>query len=198
MKTFQKLISYVFHPIICPIITSILFFILSPRYVGTEQKRAILMIIFLSTYAIPLVFMFILKRYKMIETFHLKTIKERKFPFVFFITLTFMLGNTLLKTGYIPTLANYFFGSAIALIIAYIFLWITLKISLHTLGFASIIGFLITFSIKFQLNILPIITILFLILGAVAMSRLYLKAHNAKEIYLGVFFGITTQLLFLL
>ncbi len=194
MNRFQKLISHLFHPITFPVIAGLLFFMYSPRYANKEQIYAILATIFVSTYIIPLLFMYILKRFKMITNYHLTITEERKFPFIFLTTLSFLLGNMFYKIGFVADLATYFFGTTLALIIGYLFLLVAKKISLHLLGIGSLVGFVIVLSFGYQLNLLILLSVLIILSGLIAVSRLQLKAHNMYEVYVGFAVGLSMQI----
>lgn len=193
MIIFYKFISLIFHPIFFSTIGTLLYFVISPQYIPDKYKNIILSVIFISTFFLPLLLLYILKKLDLINSFHLKTIKERKFPVIFIIVLTFMLGKMLLGTKVVNPLALSFYGSSAALSIVFILFSFNIKTSLHTLGIGSIIGFIMLLSINYKINLTFLISILILIFGFIATSRLVLKAHQAKEVYLGLFLGVLTQ-----
>lgn len=57
--------------------------------------------------------------------------------------------------------------------------------------------FFIGISIHYHININGSIIIMSLIAGAIATSRLHLKAHNNIELLIGFFIGIIPQILML-
>ena len=195
MTVFHKTISFVFHPIFFSTVGTILYFIISPQHIPENYKIIIVTVIFISTYILPFFLLIVLKKLKLIHSFELKTIEERKFPIIFLIVLTFMLGKMLLGTKIVNLLGVSFYGSSIALIIVSILFYFNFKTSLHTLGMGSIIGFVMVMSIEYQINLTLLIAILIIIFGFLATSRLVLKAHQAKEVYIGVFLGIITQII---
>lgn len=193
----QKLISYFLHPIIYPLVGTILYFIYFPKNLTYYQKMIVLITIFIGSYVLPILTLFFMKKVKMIKDFYLEDIQERKFPLVFFITLSFLLGSMLYKTRIVDELSLYFFGSTIALGVAYIFLWLNLKISIHTLGAGGLIGLLIILSYTYKLNLLLLIMLVVILSGFIASSRLKLKAHETKEVYIGFLVGVLSQLIIL-
>ncbi|MCF6222961.1 MAG: hypothetical protein L3J34_04455 [Flavobacteriaceae bacterium] len=130
---------------------------------------------------------------KLINSYHLRSIEERKFPIIFFIILSFMIGKILLNIKIIDLLAYSFFGITTALGFTYLLFRFKIKTSLHTLGLGGILGFVIVMSYDYHLNFNLIISLLFLISGLVAVSRLKLNAHRPKEVYIGFLIGIITQ-----
>ncbi|MEN8185994.1 MAG: hypothetical protein ABFR05_02565 [Bacteroidota bacterium] len=169
------------------------YFLLSPTHLSKQHQYIILMVIFISTYILPIILLFILKKLKLINSFKLRSIEERKFPVLFLVILSFMLGKMLLEINLVNLLAFSFFGGSLALLVVYFLFSANIKISLHTLAIGSLIGFVICMSLYFQMNLTYLIAILFLLFGLLASSRLALKAHIPKEIYLGVTIGILGQ-----
>jgi hypothetical protein len=195
MTAFYKIISFVFHPIFFSTLGTLLYFIISPQYIPDKYKKIIIAVIFISTCILPLFLLIILKKLKLIQSFKLKTIEERKFPILFLIILTFMLGKMLLSTKIVSILGLSFYGGSIAFIIVFLLFSYNIKTSLHTLGIGSLIGLIIVMSIEYQINLTVLITISTITFGLIATSRLKLNAHQPKEVYLGVFLGIITQLI---
>ena len=191
---FYKLISYIFHPLLFSFIGSFLYLFLTPKHISKKQEYIILLVVFLSTYILPLFLLIVLKQFKVIKNYHLETIKERKFPIIFFIILSFLVGEKLMRTQIVDLLAFSFFSIASALSITYLLFKFNLKTSLHTLGIGGIIGFVIVMSYEYQLNFNLLIAGLFILSGLIAFSRLKLNAHTPKEIYLGFIIGFLTQI----
>ena len=154
---FSKFISYFFHPINFPIIGSVLYFLLIPEYIFKPQEYLILTVILIGTYVFPLFLLILLKRFKMIESFHMEGIEERKFPTLLFISISIFLGNWLYQSTIVDILSLFYFGYGLTLICLYILLHFKLKISLHTAAIGGLIGFLIYFSYYYKINLTIII-----------------------------------------
>ena len=112
---FYKFISYVLHPLLFSFMGSFLYLYLTPKHIVKEQEYIILFVVFVSTYIIPVLLLALLKKVKLIEDYHLKTINERKFPILFFIMLSFLIGRAMIGIGIVDLLAFSFFGVAFAL-----------------------------------------------------------------------------------
>jgi len=190
---FFRLISFVFHPLLFSFFGTFLYLLLSPKHVAKQQEYIILAIIFISTYILPIFLLMILKKLKVIDSYYLKTIEERKFPTIFFIILSMMIGKMLLNIHLVDLLAYSFFGIGLALTISYLLFLKQIKTSLHTMGIGGIIGFVMVMSYEYQLNFTIIISLLFILAGLIAVSRLKLHAHSSFEVYTGFIVGILTQ-----
>lgn len=190
---FSKFISYFFHPINFPIIGSILYFLFIPRFIFKPQEYTILIVIFVGTYIFPIFLLILLKRFGMIQSFQMDTIEERKFPSLLFISISYIIGNWLFKSSIVDLLSLLFFGYGLALFFSYVLLYFNQKISLHTAAIGGLLGFLIYFSYHYRLNIIIILSIIFMLSGLIGSSRLKLKAHKTSEVFLGYVVGIISQ-----
>ncbi len=188
-----KLISYVLHPLLFSFMGSFLYLYLTPKHIVKQQEYIILLIVFISTYIIPILLLALLKRINLINDYHLRSIDERKFPVLFFIMLSFLIGRAMTSIQIADLLAFSFFGVAFALSFTYLLFNIKVKTSLHTLGIGGVIGFVMVMSYEYQLNFNSIIAGLFIIAGLIGVSRLALNAHRPKEIYIGFLLGVVSQ-----
>ncbi len=188
-----KLISYVLHPLLFSFMGSFLYLYLTPKHILKQQEYIILSIVFLSTYIVPILLLALLKRVRLITDYHLRSIDERKFPILFFIMLSFLIGRAMLGIQIADLLAFSFFGVAFALSFTYLLFSIKIKTSLHTIGIGGLIGFVMVMSYAYQLNFNSLIAGLFVIGGIIGVSRLALNAHSPKEIYIGFLIGLVSQ-----
>lgn len=195
MIKLHQYISYIFHPILVPMVGALLFFIVAPYHIPKEFVYRVLMLTFVMTYIIPLLMLYFLKRINLIENYQLPTINERKFPLLFVSIICLTIGKLLLHTNTVDLLAYSFFASALSLIFTYLFFFLKIKSSMHTMGIAGLITFLAIVSYSFKINLLIYIFLSFILLGIVSTSRLELEAHSMKEIFIGIFIGILAQLI---
>lgn len=71
------------------------------------------------------------------------------------------------------------------------------KTSLHMVGVAGVLCFILALSIYYNSNMLAVLALSFFITGAVASSRLSEKAHTLSEIFTGFSIGGLPQLMLL-
>lgn len=188
-----KIISSLFHPINFPIAGAILYFLLLPKYLYIEQERLLLSVIFAITYVFPLLIIFLLKSFKMINSYHMETIEERKFPLLLFISITFFIGYWLFKSAVVDLLSLFYLGYGIGLAITYLLLYFKIKVSLHAAAISGLIGFIAVFSLYYKINLIVILAILLLLNGIIATARLRLQSHSLNEVFLGFILGLATQ-----
>ena len=192
---FHKFISTILHPIVVPTIGVMLYFLIIPNTFESNQKLAILSLIFVATYLIPLLILVLLKKLGFINSYQTETIKERKLPITLMIIVFYLLGNTLEKTTNLRDLAFLFYATTLGLFFIYFLFYFKIKASIHLLSLGIILGFFMVLSSIYSQIYLLIYIIILLLAGLLASARLHLKAHTNKEVYIGFFTGIiATQL----
>jgi len=195
MKLFQKVISYIFHPIFIPIAGTFAYFLITPKYSPLELQSGNILPIFILTVIIPIITFFILRNIGYLNSIHLPTIQERKYPLYINLALLFMVVYKVIPNNYIVELYFYFVGLIAATLATLILLLFKIKSSMHLLGIGSLFMFLINLSIHFEINITLALSFCIFAIGLVATSRLYLKAHTKAEIFIGFCIGLISQLL---
>ncbi len=189
----HKLISILLHPIVIPTIGMVCFLALTKDRIPKQLAYFLLSVIFVTTYLVPLLFLFILKRLKLIQNFQVSTISERKIPLFIMLIIFTLLGRTLITIPIFQPLGILFHGTNIALIVVYLLFFLKIKTSLHVISMSSLFMFFLMYCTLQAMNALPVIIPLLLLTGLLASSRLCLKAHTPKEVYIGFFVGIGSQ-----
>ncbi|MGY0425459.1 MAG: hypothetical protein ACWIPI_01335, partial [Polaribacter sp.] len=165
------------------------YFILIPNDFERHQKLALLSLIFVTTYLIPLFILVLFKKWKLIKSYNTESIKERKMPVVIMIVLFYLLGKTLPNINNLTDLGFLFYAISGALIVVYLLFYFQIKASIHLLSLGALSGFFIVMSFLYTQNFYLIIIINILLAGLLATARLHLKAHTQREVYLGFFIG---------
>lgn len=192
---FYKFISIIFHPIVVPTISVMLYFLVIPNNFDKDQKLVFLSFVFLVTYLVPLLILIVFKKFNLIKSYKTESAKERKLPIAVMIVLFYLIGNYLNKIYLFNDLGILFYAASLGLVIVYIFLFFKIKLSVHLLCTGLFIGFYMYLSHIYSQPFLLILIIGILISGLVASSRLHLKKHTHPEIYSGFFIGILCPLL---
>lgn len=193
MKNFAKLVSVIFHPLIMPTLglLIILYSGLDFTLLTFEQKRGIILIVFLSTYVIPLSFMpfFILRKSGF--NIYMESSRERLMPFLLTSAVYLIAFYFLRKIGIPALILNYIFASAIAVLLTTMvtYFW---KISIHLVGIGGIAGLLFFMSISLNYDVFLFSTLAFLLAGTIGSSRLALNAHSLSQVLTGYALGLIT------
>lgn len=187
---FHNFISVILHPIVIPTIGVMLYYLLIPNSISSNQRLSLLGLIFITTYLIPLVLLILLKKLKLIASFKSETIKERKLPVAIMIILFYLLGNTLHNTLLFFDFGILFYATTLGLLIIYLLFFLKFKTSIHLLSIGVATGFFLVMSKIYTYNYTSILIIFLAISGILGTSRLHLKAHTPKEVYIGFILGL--------
>ncbi len=188
-----EIISYVFHPMLmCTLLIGLLY-LFAPSLISPLNQASILYvlsIIFLLTYAIPVLSIGVLKFTSYISSMKLENRKERIVPFIFvscyYALTTYMFVVKLGLDGVIMVM----FSTITLMIILLTIITTFFKISVHSAGIWGLLGFLVSIHYKFPDNRLfwPILGVLVLA-GLINSSRLLLNTHSPKEVVMGSALG---------
>ncbi|WP_318542568.1 hypothetical protein [Marixanthotalea marina] len=129
------------------------------------------------------------------NSIHLESTKERIVPLGVYCFVLIMVLERVITSDQIPELYYFFLGILIASLSCLIMALLKVKASIHMIAVCGLFMFLIVLSIHFSININGLLALMSIITGAVATSRLHLKAHNYKELLLGLFIGAIPQLI---
>lgn len=195
MNFLLKSASYIFHPIWMPLAGSLLYFLITPRFFPAGVIQGKLLAISILTIFIPIVFYFLLRNLRKVESIYMEDARERRWPLFFFSLLILMVIKQILNIYNYPVLYYYFIGILASGLIAYLFSVFSIKISLHMMGLAGLTMFLAGLSILYRVNLVSSILFLILAIGLTGSSRLYYKAHTPPELLLGFLAGFFPQLI---
>jgi hypothetical protein len=195
MKIFLKIASYIFHPLLMPLLGAVLYFIVTPRFLEPELVRAKLFSIAIITIFIPIVVFFLLKNLGVVESIYLRTVKERKYPLMIQCILLLLIIKMVFDSYENPEMYYFFVGILFSAFSALIMVFFKVKVSLHQMGVAGILMFAIGLSTHFKINLLVTIGFFLFVNGWVASSRLESDAHNYSELVLGILLGVVPQLI---
>jgi len=197
MNYFLQSASFIFHPLLMPLISVGLYFKLTPKFIEPEIIIIKTYAIIIITILIPLISFFLLKNSGLVKSINLKEVKERKYPLMIQIILIFIIITRVFTKYHHPELYYFFIAVAVSSLVALILVIVNFKVSLHQMGIAGVTMFLIALSIHFTENYLFEISLFFLINGWVASSRLETKSHSISELIIGFIVGVFPQFIML-
>lgn len=195
MRLFLKAASYIFHPLLMPLLGAVLYFSVTPRYIEPELVRAKILAITIITLLIPIVVFFLLKNVRVVDTIYLKDVKERKFPLMIQCILLLLIIKMVFDPYDDREMYYYFVGLLFSAFSALIMVFFKLKVSLHQMGVAGVLMFLVGLSAHFKINLLVTISFFLFVNGWVASSRLNSNAHTYAELAIGLMLGAIPQLI---
>lgn len=195
MKLFLKVLSYFFHPLFIPIMGTLSYFVITPKYSPLEMQSGNILPIFILTVIIPIIIYFILRNLGVVSNIFLPRVNERKYPLLISLGLLLMILLKVIPNNYTIELYYFFLGLITATAACLFLLFLKFKSSLHMMGMGTLLMFLVGLSIHFEINITIAISALTLASGLVATARLYFQAHSGSELLIGFLVGMTSQLL---
>lgn len=189
-----KSISIIFHPIIMPLLGVLFYFSKTPRYMPDGIMKAKLFSITILTLILPILVYFLLKTIKNVDSVYLKTTRERILPLLINCAIVALVLYRVLPSNEIEELYYFFVGILCSTIACLILALLKFKASIHMIAAAGFFMFAVALSIHFKININGTIALMCIIIGAIATSRLHLKAHSNSELLIGFFIGLIPQL----
>ncbi len=194
MHHILKSISAIFHPLVMPIAGVIFYFAKTPRFIDREVIWAKLVSLSILTIILPILLYFLLKTLGKVESIYLRNTKERIIPLFLNAIVIIMVTQKILRPDPYIELYYFFVGILISTIACLILVIFKFKASIHMIAISGLFMFFIALSIHFSININGTLAIMCIITGAVATSRLHLKAHTYPELIMGMFVGLFPQL----
>ena len=211
-KAFAHIISVIFHPLLMVTYMLILLMNINPFLFGFNSIQGnfkLVLLVFASTFVIPLFGVLIMKQIGLIQSFQMKDKLERVGPYIITAIFYLWMFINLFNNPTIPrAFSTFLLGSVIGLFITF-FINIFLKISAHTVGVGGLmmmVGITLfnfsygTFGLSLgslgviHVSVATLLMIVILLAGIVGTSRLILKAHTAQEIILGYAVGVFSQI----
>ncbi len=196
MKYFFQALSYIFHPIFLPILGLYILFEL-PIYsfgliVVPEIKHFLYLMFALLTIVAPGISVLILYFNKAISSLNMPHRTERFIP-LFLLLIYYIIQYSFIRFKFpillqVNFLMPYMFGMILILVVALI-LNNYLKISLHVIAFFGVIGAVTAFMQGEIFYNFTFLVGLIILGGIIASGRLYLKAHQLKEVIYAMVFG---------
>jgi hypothetical protein len=197
IRLLANIISYIFHPLFVPVyIVAFLVYIQPYLYAGFNawDKQIVVLQAFVMYTFFPLITVLLLKALKFIDSVFLKTQRERVIPYIacgIWYFWAWYVRHNLPETPHelVYFSLAIFIASSVALLGN-----IYMKVSMHAISMGVVATFLILMGFSQDINFTGYISIALLITGLVCTSRFIVSDHTQKEVYVGLFIGIVSQL----
>lgn len=163
-----------------------------------QEKIFVFFQVFIVTVIIPVLAFLLLRATGNVDSIMIAKISQRKIPLVIHCFLIILLTRKSITVDRYPELHFFLLGGLLSTLIALILLFANVKASLHMIAISSLTIFIIGLSMHLQIQSMIPISILILLNGIVASSRLEMNAHTYKELVVGFFIGAIPQLLLLI
>ncbi|MBU2525875.1 MAG: hypothetical protein KKC03_04660 [Bacteroidetes bacterium] len=193
-KNIALLISYVFHPLFVPFYGLLIFLKTTTFLLDFGLQYQIGKLVLMLTVLFPVVLFLFIKNRKLADDVFLAKTEQRKIPLLFNLALLSLLIFRLYIFPELIELRMFFYGLLISNLLAFIFLYLKTKVSLHTLYLSNVFFYLLSFSIFTQAESRIWLVLSLLVMGLVGSCRMYLKAHRFDEIVWGFVLPLATHL----
>ncbi|OZV71076.1 hypothetical protein [Winogradskyella aurantia] len=198
MKDFiLKSISFVFHPLIMPLLGVLFYFSKTPRFIPDPVMKAKVFSIVILTIILPVLLFFLLKTINKVDTIYLKSTRERLIPLLINCIIIILILLRVLPPNEILELYYFFLGILCSTLACFILAVFKIKASIHMIAASGFFMFAVALGVHYKININGTIALMMIILGAIATSRLHLNAHTNQELVIGMFTGFFPQFIFL-
>lgn len=185
------MLSLVFHPLFIPFYMMLIllnvntFFALA---IPVKTKLILTSMVFASTILLPLLFVFILYRLKMVRSFYMEQKEERIYPLLT-VAIFYYITYYLLKGFPISFFFSYYMlGSTFLTILAMIISFYR-KISLHMIGMGGMFGLLMGISLNLSLDLTWFVIAAIILGGLLGFARIQSNSHKPSDIYSGFLLG---------
>jgi hypothetical protein len=196
LKILAHLVSFILHPLFIPTYFFLyLMQVLPFEFVGITEWQLNMRLFSVAwlTAFFPAFAVFLLWRLKLSESIFLRTQKERIIPYV--ITMFFYWWMYYLSRNFTdqPIALKFFYlgifvASAIGLTVNNF-----MKVSLHAMGIAGITTAIILVSVFYPVNNAIWVLLAVFLTALVISARLVVSDHSKKELIVGLFIGVFTQ-----
>ncbi|MVT07231.1 phosphatase PAP2 family protein [Chitinophaga tropicalis] len=202
LRFVSEVIAYLSHPLFIPLIVTIVMVNALPEYfvvfkhdsVRLVYDKLVLRVISITIF-FPLLTVMIARALNFVESLKMESKKDRIIPYVANTIYFFWAYYAFKREGIAPPFFNAFFLGVFIAVIMSMVANTYFKISMHTVGWGGVLGFLLMLMTGMHMNISQPLIAAFLVSGIVATSRLILSAHTPGEIYAGFIVGILSQLI---
>lgn len=195
-RLLAQAISVLLHPVFMPLYSCLLLYNLAPQLFAAVPPKNLygwLGMVLINTLMFPLVLMGLLKGLGFIQSIFLKETKERVIPLIGVMVFYFW-PYLVAKNVQAPEAARILMLGNFWGVIAVFMCTIFFKISMHTSGVGSVLGFLLVLSILLgNICLIPLIMALVATL-LIVWARKSLGAHSWRELLLGLGLGVAAQL----
>ncbi len=194
-ELWAKIISYVFQPLVMPLITVLLAFNIDPylaSYFPAEAKNAVYSVIGLNTFIVPTLLILYLKRLKIISSIDVEIRRERFIPFLVTLVL-YITTYVLIRRSPLPDMLYSMVAAAIMAMILAFLITLAWKISIHMTGIGGVVGAMCAL---FELHMffpVGILSGLILLGGLIGTARMVLKVHTIEQVICGSILGFSVQ-----
>ncbi len=195
IRKIALLFSIVFQPLFMATYLFIILLFVTPSAIGLlfqyRIKLWLLLVVFLTTFVLPVISIYVMKLTSTISSIHLSDKDERIFP-IFLIAIFYGMSAWLMVTKFnINAGINIIFIALALLALLTAFITVFWKISVHSIGLGGVLGILVALNFRSpHPYFVWLVTGWVVLMGATMSARLLLNVHRPEEVYAGAALGV--------
>jgi len=210
LRVFAQFFSIICHPLLMMTYMLVILLLVNPYLFGVhniKDSHLLIVIVFMSTFVIPLFAVFMMKFLGFVESLEMPTREERIGPYIATGVFYLWMFINLYYNPSIPlAYKSFVLGATIGLFLAF-FINIFSKISMHAVGMGGLVAMIVitmllfsygTFNVDllsstYVVSMNTVLMLGLLLTGIVCTSRLVLNAHDMQDLYGGFIVGFGAQ-----
>ena len=145
MDRILKSISFIFHPLIMPLLGVLFYFSKSPRFIPYDIIQAKIISIFILTIILPVLLFFLLKTLGKANSIYLENTQERIYPLILNCVVILIVLQRILSPSQLIELYYFFVGILISSMTCLILAIFNFKASIHMISVSGVFMFFIKF-----------------------------------------------------
>ncbi len=196
MRPVSQFLSIILHPLLMPSYALVCYAFLFgsiARVLTPDYFMLLFVLIFCSTFLLPLLSVFIMIRFGKIRSVYMEDQKERNWPLLQSAIVYAIAFYVLVQARRIPPVIPLFILGATGAMVVAMIVNLKWKISLHMIGIGGLCGGVTSMFIMLQEGNPLWLALLFLCAGALGTARLLLHAHNSLQILAGFVAGFAIE-----
>lgn len=195
LRKLIDIFSYLFHPVLMPTIATGFYFYITRFYYPAQEIFIVSFQVFVTTFLLPIAVYLFLKSTGILQSgIMVKKNGERLLPIFMNIVLIGFLVFFILRPNPNLVLKKFLVAYSLSYIIAFGFVMLKKKVSIHMLSFVAMIPLIFNTALAVNYSPLLILSGLILLTGILASSRLSMRAHTHTQIIQGTIIGLVPQL----
>ena len=194
MDKLAKIISTITHPVLLPTWMLLVFMASGVFKISFLRADVCLGVVFGTTFIIPVIILFILKKFNMIKSLMMEKREERFIP-LFIMVLSLYVTSRFFNGVIALILYNFYLISNLVLCVVVFWINIYWKISFHGIGWGAFTCMLFIMSTIASPLYFNYFLVSIMISGIVGWARLKLKSHSESQLYVGFTVGFLIPLL---
>jgi membrane-associated phospholipid phosphatase len=182
-----QIVSFVFHPLLLTTYLVLLLGRWMPAMLLVRQEHILTFVAFIFgiTFVLPALNVLVFQRFGVIGSWKMGTKQERVLPFVFNSMVYLMIAVLFLYKVHLSSNFTKLMLIIAALAVAGTVCTFFLKVSIHSLGWAGLVGIVLQLNRAADGALLVPTAVLIVIAGLVMSARLKLNVHTPREVVIG-------------